>query len=281
MSDKTPSRLIRSIPVIAGIMLSIMVIAAAIHVLRLKPEPVAGFEVSAVPPAPDYSSADAWLVYPDAEPAGGWITPWGVDLFWIPDGGNGFVEGWNAPYDSPIAIDLPDISTPESSAVQHAGYVPTRRYEMMPDETIESFEAAQDLALTDVTSAARYYLSSANKQRGMFLGAGSLRAAALVSRLLDREPDLFSAFPYFGGVILSDPELLPQIDLPECVEQAPVFPCVFVTGMATDGTGKTAGALMASYSEWLDTNVRKPAAPLPALEVIEVAPVRRPGSAQD
>lgn len=281
-SEEPPSALTRLVPPITILALIVMIGSAALHVYQLSAKQAPPFSREAVPVRPDYTEASTWFLRPDEPPDGGWVSPWGVDVFWLSDTRSGYVSGWNAPYDwlsagPALGKNHPFLVTLSSD---HGVYVPKRRFQAGLNGSKIDFQAAADLELEDVFSAFDTYASLDHNLRGLFLG-GTGRGVDLASDVYrDR---IRASRPFdvlFGGVIASGKsvETLQSLfsDLPLCTESTQ-FPCILdISGQSADNAAIRIDKLMISFGDWLEANAAKPAEPLPPIEIIEIEPINKP-----
>lgn len=156
---------------------------------RMAVHPPGRFATSKTPKAPDYSTAAAWAMRPDAPPPGAWETPWGVDVFFIHSASDYSGGAWNVAIDSPAAMArldnhiLPNQAAPFSKA--GPVYAPRYREAAVYAETDVGGESdgAFEIAYDDVLAAFDAYLKTDNRGRGIVIagvGQGGLYATRLV-----------------------------------------------------------------------------------------------------
>jgi len=255
---------------------------------------------------PDYSLEEDWLQRPAELPAGGWASPWGVDVFLI------------APMPtSPAPAGLMDASSEAlksdySRFVEQTGLVSETAVLYAPSYRAPSPAAGKklrsegtELASDDVSMALARYLSADNRKRALILvaapGNGDMLDAALDA--LPRDEEFRQRF---GGVML--PAGMATDEWSEKVGPCSdaVEACVVETGLATSkpfrrflmpslprpqlvysDTGSISAEIDSraeALSSWLEENATKPAEPFDtwaAEEVVDVAPIRRPNSERD
>lgn len=286
MSDEPEINVVtRLVPGLTIICLLIMIASALFHVVTLTPPEKPSFDRSDAPAAPDYATAAAWLARPNDEMPGGWEKPWGLDLIWFVDQPDGYLGGWNIPLDwagTDSQLSGEEWLYPESDEA-YGFYAPGRRHSasLSGDET--DLKSAQALETEDVLKAADFYLETDNKSRGIFLGGQGSGVQAALTVFEQRIADTRPYSEIFGGLIISSNSTGNEIgDLPpwpDCAETIADYPCVL--DLRTVGDSELAAEeierTFERFSAWLDTNVTKPAAPLPPFETIELAPIRRPG----
>lgn len=255
---------------------------------------------------PDYSLEEDWLERPAELPAGGWASPWGVDVFLI------------APMPtSPAPAGLMDASSEALKSdyarfVEQTGLVSETAVLYAPSYRAPSPAAGKtlrsegtELASEDVSMALARYLSADNRKRALILvaapGNGDMLDAALDA--LPRDEEFRQRF---GGVML--PAGMATDEWSEKVGPCSdaVEACVVETGLATSkpfrrflmpslprpqlvysdtgSIGAEIDSRAAALSSWLEENATKPAEPFDtwaAEEVVDVAPIRRPNSERD
>ena len=284
--EETSSPLTRFVPGLTVFALVVMISAAIYHVVNLKPEMAPGFKETTLPAAPDYTTKEAWLVRPEAENRkGGWERPWGVDLIWFPDRPLGYLSGWNVPYDWPSSREsfVRDIWISEVSEPEFELFVPSRRFATNLHGEDSDYQSALQIEHDDAIASTNEYFTNDQIQRGYFLGG---RGTGLASALAVYENELAigsSNLEFLGGFVVAPDEVaeIPQIaaSLPSCEAEMKSYPCLLdlrVAATETNAADRVNKAISA-YSEWLDANAAKPAAPLPPMETIEFAPIHRPG----
>lgn len=260
------------------------------------------------PAAPDYSQGDAWLYKPDEQPPGAWETPWGVDVFLLlpaPHAGSDSaalsIEAFRtAGNELNAAIieafsDIAPVYAPAYRAVAPA----TFRY---GDDSAEVREA-EALAVADVKDALATYLSADNQFRAVMFVAYA-DAVTLLPELEARvraTPGLENRI--VGYLAVKAPSITAQTEPVEyaCMEGVE-RPCLFSTtyepslplsrfvlpqypvralpspdAPVAENTLDRLRLRLEAASTWLDTFATKPAPPLPPMEAIEIAPIKRPG----
>ncbi len=269
----------RLVPGVTVFALIVMIAAAIFHVALLSPKPAQEFDRSLAPDAPD-SSTD-WAIYPETQPEGGWARPWGVDLFWLADGPDGYLSGWNAPFDWSLLRDQIESESQwlGDSSLKEITYAPYRRIASDLNGLESDRNAATDLEREDVLSAFDHYLNNANQLRGFFLvgsGTGIELALDIKELRINGTPPLDTLF---GGVIDLTGSMSGNDVIPSCVVSERTYPCVFDLSsvVGSDEKQNAVIKLLGEFGDHLDATAAKPAAPLPPIETIELAPIRRPG----
>ncbi|MAP95508.1 MAG: hypothetical protein CMK07_11195 [Ponticaulis sp.] len=283
------SAVTRLVPGLTILVLLIMIAAAVFHVVTLSPPQHPSFSRENAPAAPDFSNTTSWLLRPTGERLGGWERPWPIDLIWFPDQPDGYLGGWNTPIDW-SALDGQLSSEPWLQTSERTSYVafsPRRRHVSSLSGSDEDKSLAEALEREDVLRATDYYLETDHLMRGIFVGG---RGSGLSAAIDVVEMRLADTAPYdrlLGGIIISPmqtedlPEDMPP--WPACAETASEYPCILdLRGISeADAVVQQIDQTSKVFSQWLDGNVTKPAAPLPPMETIEFSPVRRPGETDD
>ena len=283
MSDQPEaSPLTRLVPVFAIVALVAMIAAAIFHVATLNEEPAPGFDRATAPAEPDYSASTSWLTRPESETPGGWERPWGVDVLWYSERIESYRGGWNAPIDwvgteeTAMTGDAWLNATPDQVKV----FAPKRRYTSAFETPEEDRRAALELENEDVLSSFDYYADNDHRLRGLFVGGRGKGVEAAISIMEER---IVGTEPYtslFGGLIIAPGTSLSDdanIDLPACSREAPAYPCLLdLSALDETAAQESFNSTMSAFSQWLDENVAKPAAPLPPIETIQIAPINRP-----
>lgn len=281
-TPEAPSALTRLIPPLTIVALILMIAGAIFHVSQLGNKPAPPFSRDASPKAPDFTEGSAWYLRPEASTEGGWVTPWGVDVFWISDTNVRYASGWNAPFDWLDASSAlqPDFAFLSALSKEVGVYAPKRRFAARLNGSAIDRTAARNLESEDVLKAFDSYVSEDHRLRGVFLGArdeGLGLAAKLYSdRLKGTQPfDIL-----FGGVIaagLSETAISETFPGLQVCQVTPSFPCVLnLNGSSSQASAEKIVQLMSDFSAWLDANAAKPAEPLPPIEIIDIAPINKP-----
>ena len=256
--------------------------------------------------AADYMGDEGWAILPIETPPGAWIDPWGIDLYILPSpSGVPAGAGLVGPLHPPTAAETTQHVQKVADALGEAGpsYSAMYRHRSPAQRTSE---ADWEIARGDATRAFEQYLRTHNNWRGIVLIAAP-GSEELLSPLLTRisgDPRLVERF---GGVLfLNTSGAVPKIDMScspalndDCsmsgkVRHAPssfgwLIPQLHRRSAPTlhDNPDILAAALVErtqDLSVWLDANAPKPAEPLGGLEdieVIEIAPIRRPGETDE
>ena len=281
MSDEsTTSPLTRLVPGLTIIALLIIIAAAIFHVVTLDSGPVPTFSRDTAPEEPDFSAETGWLLAPEDRPEGGWEKPWGVDLIWFSRSVDSYRSGWNAPIDwvgtNETALQGDDWL--RTVAESYPVYAPRRRFTSDLGGPEEDRNAALALELEDVRGATDLYLTSENQQRGFFLGGRGEGVALALKAYEERVAETAPYDELFGGFIVSEPNLdLSELPFSPCGSGEDTFPCILdLSDTDPAAAAEEVQAVMDGFSVWLGDNVTKPAAPLPPVETIDIAPINRP-----
>ena len=256
--------------------------------------------------AATYNNDDGWAVLPVETPPGAWTEPWGIDLFIVPpptgvSAGNGLVGDFHPRALKEMTRHVHQIERVFAPAGPSYGVMYRH-----PSASLSTQTANWDVARDDLIMAFERYLYTKNNMRGILL-VSAPGTEELVSPILTRiesDPRLLERFS--GVVWLQDGETVPDIK----VNCSPVMEgnCS-VVGLVRKGSAWTrwilptfprtsvhfefeAGDELATeltkrntqLSIWLDENAPKPAEPLGGLEdmeVVEIAPIRRPGETDE
>lgn len=254
------------------------------------------------PPAPNYAEPEAWAAQPETLPPGAWATPWGIDAFLV-----------LAPANTPrkhglLAVDDADALNETLANLQKLNaaipsqtpvYAPLYR---APSAASKGATLAQirPLASADLMGAFEFYLAQANQGRGIMLIV-SEGSAAYAEPLLERlQSEALSS--RFAGLISIGPAV-PRFKeqdltcaailkkachqhvetqgvfsplsflLPRLARTAPELNVIDAPGVAT-----AIRVQAETVSLWLDETQPKPAEPFFATQIIETAPIYRPGA---
>lgn len=252
----------------------------------------------------DWTAPASWLARPDTPPPGAWETPWGIDVILLLPAPRSLGREPNAIAQarSDLAGALSAIGpvyAPAIRAVAPASYRTGR--------TQGTYERALENARADALAAFEAYLAADNRGRGVMfvaLAETSDLLPALAGRVAD-EPRLQART--VGFVRLSAPATQrpepPTITAcmshladacetvftyePDLPLQRFVLPNPPVRALPRPGA-----EIAPAEIEWLrqraltasavlDAEGIKPAPPLPPLESVDIAPVRRPGEITD
>ena len=259
-----------------------------------------------LPDAPDYYFDEVWLERPSEAPAGGWDTPWGVDLFVIaPPVSSPQKRGLLATEHEALREEYAEYSVAVGlSESDLTVYTPAYRSptpaakKRQRDEQIKSAQA-------DVAAAMKRYLSTDNRDRGFLILAAP-----------DTEPMLYSALQQlprtdafrerFGGILIPGGKDENRWDqfigscsdaMTTCAQTTSQTAQPGSLGWLTPNLPRapmsysTQGDLVSdiesraqTLSQWLDENGNKPAEPFDtwaADEVVDVAPIRSPNGNTD
>ncbi|GGB58976.1 hypothetical protein [Henriciella pelagia] len=259
-----------------------------------------------IPPAPDFFYDDVWLERPSEDTDGGWVTPWGVDLFVVAP------PSFHPAPAGLVAADAPDIhdsfkSFLSETGLQHSDlslYAPSFR-SPSPALTGKPRIEAINTSKTDIQDGFTRYLTVDNRDRGVVIliapGAEEFVPAVVAALPSD---DIFRE--RFGGIIVPASSAIESLDesvgacsnaFEACVLKVelgsepsrkrwilPSLPHPKRTFIAGDSFIPALESRAAVLSEWLDANAVKPAEPFDswaADEVVDVAPIRRPNQDED
>lgn len=263
-------------------------------------------EILADQAAATYNDDNGWGVLPIETPPGAWMDPWGVDVFIIaPPSGASAGSGLVGDFDEDASREMTQHLLQIEKVFAPAGpsYGPIYRH---PSASATSHTAGWDIAREDLTMAFERYLYTKNNMRGILL-VSAPGTEELVPPLLTRiesDPRLLERFS--GVVWLQDNETIPEIEV-SCSPVmdggcsvigavkndfrilnwvTPQMPrkSIFFNFADADVLGTKIAERNTKLSIWLDENAPKPAEPLGGLEdmeVVEVAPIRRPGETDE
>lgn len=253
-----------------------------------------------------YLEEDGWAVLPVEPPPGAWITPWGIDFFVIappssvPAGG-GLISKAVEPATSEMRANV--LTIEKAFALAGPLYSPVYRH---PSAATRAAPEDWDVSREDIAMAFERYLYSRNNWRGVVLVAApeTQHLAAAVLERVEKDPRLLERFG--GIVVIGAPGDLETTEIncsPAMEGHCGIFAEVNKRQALLDYMRPKLhrSALKFEFSEpadltvtlqerntklslWLDTNAPKPAEPLGGLdevEVIEIAPVRRPGETDE
>lgn len=254
-----------------------------------------------LPPPLDYSQETAWAAKPDPKPAGAWEYPWGVDAFFVLPPANVPAKHGLLPTENDAvvreklrALKMLSEAIPGETPV----YAPLYR---APSPASQGLTQTQMVPLTeqDISDAFEHYLEHYNQGRGVLLilaGDAQAYTRPLMKRLQDDDLSYrFAGVVRFSAqdVTSSRTQLRCADILNEACDQwvetqgnASLFRFL-LPGLKqqpaalsiTDAPG-VANAIKVqaeTVSTWLDETQPKPAEPFFATQIIESAPVFRPG----
>ncbi|MEO0981769.1 MAG: DUF3089 domain-containing protein [Pseudomonadota bacterium] len=252
-------------------------------------------------PAPDFTLEANWSVQPETQPPGGWERPWGLDVFLLPPpAGVSNSVGLTPIEDERVRASMDAAVAAFAEPAGSAGpvYAPYLRH---PSAALPRDDAAEldDAARADAIAAFQHYLTRYNRERAIMLVVlpGAESAAEAVIEFINIDSRLTQRFA--GVALAAVGERAPRLraDCSELFDNA----CTFIAAAAAaprplgwlspNLPGRAAALRPAdpaalagefadrstSLSVWLDENAPKPAEPLEGFEVIDVAPIRRPG----
>ncbi len=255
-----------------------------------------------IPEPLSYETPNAWAVTPEAPPPGAWETPWGVDTFIVlPPANVALKHGLLPVEDTKVIKETLQALQQIGAAIpgQTPVYAPFYR---APSRATKAKDIDEIYALSsnDLLTAFEQYMRDHNKGRGIILvvaESSGLYAKPLINRL--QADDIVSRF---GGLISFGPKnsAYPSQTL-KCAEILgggchqkvethdtfnlgrfimPNLPGAVPPLNAVDANG-VAEAIKTqaeSVSVWLDETQPKPAEPFFATEIIQTAPIYRPGA---
>lgn len=253
-----------------------------------------------------YLGEEGWALLPVEPPPGAWLDPWGVDLFIVPSptgatAGKGLVGAANEKVFGEIRLQSHQIE--KVLAPAGPSYSPIYRH---PSASTKASSEQWLTASEDLAMAFERYLFEKNNWRGVLIIAAP-GSEPLISPLLERVESDPRLLERFSGVVLlgADPSAIGRpVNCSiafegDCIIQGdvkrqrsflrPILPNLRrapATFEFEDGEDLSAKLTQRNtrLSIWLDKNAPKPAEPLGGLEdmeVIEIAPVRRPGETDD
>jgi len=255
----------------------------------------------ALPAAPNYESDVHWATKPEILPPGAWVTPWGIDAFLVLPPAN------TARKHGLLSIDDEAVTKEVSSALEKLSvaipgeipvYAPLYRAPSPASKT-ETLEQLTALAASDLTIAFDHYMATDNQARGVMLliGEGAGEVSQPLLDLLQSE-DLsgrFAGLVSFGPADSAYPDQslscadilngachqrvetkgkgsLSRLFLPSLRRNSPALNVIDASGVAA-----AIKVQAENVSTWMDETQPKPAEPFFATEVIQNAPIYRPG----
>lgn len=254
-----------------------------------------------LPTALSYQSGDHWAIQPETPPPGAWETPWGIDAFIILPPTNVAGKHGLLSADNPLVV-IDNLRALKELGLAIPGetpaYAPFYR-QPSPANAPEIAEDMRAMATADLMSAFEIYLDKANRGRGIVLivaASASEFTGPIIERL--QSDDLSSRF---AGLISFEPDETSQQELdlkcadildgachqivsmkssfdtsrlflPHLKQVSPPLNIVDPSGIAT-----AIRVQAQNVSDWLDETQPKLAEPFFATEIIESAPIFRPG----
>ena len=253
-----------------------------------------------------YNKEDGWAVLPVEVPPGAWFEPWGVDVFIVPppsgaSAGAGLVGDFHP--DAYMEMAKHGHQIEKVLAPAGPSYSAVYRH---PSASATSQTQDWDVAREDLVMAFERYLYTKNNMRGVLL-VSAPATQELIPPLLTRiesDPRLLERFS--GVVWLQESATAPSIDVkcspamagncsilgavnnssgwlswlaPQLPRRSVHFDFADAEQLSTELTKRNT-----KLSIWLDENAPKPAEPLGGIEdmeVVEVAPIRRPGETDE
>ena len=256
--------------------------------------------------AATYNGEDGWAVLPVETPPGAWMDPWGVDIFIVPPpSGSSAGDGLIGAFHEPTREEITAISHKIERTLAPAGPSYSAIYRH-PSAAATSQTDQWDVAVEDLSNAFERYLYTKNNMRGILL-VSSPKTRDLIPPILVRIESDPRLLERFSGVLwLQDSTSVPDIN----VNCSPVMEgnCHVIGAVRQNSSWfgwvlpnlprkplkfefKEAEQLAKQLTErntrlsiWLDENAPKPAEPLGGLEDVEVvgvAPIRRPGETDE
>ncbi len=280
-TEASPSQITRLVPPLTIIALVIMIAGAIYHVATIAPPEAPAFERDNAPAPADYADISGWHQRPAGEREGGWERPWGIDVLWFPAKPSEFLGGWNIPLDwagIENAQNVPEWSA-EVEALSVDVFVPRRRFASGLEGPQVDQDGASALESEDVLSAADHYLANDHLMRGIFVGGTDEGIAAAMDVFELRIDSVMPFDNLFGGIIIGRNSSSDLTSLPDWAlcDGASVYPCILdLRGDDAELAQTRVEETLSAFSEWLDAEVPKPAAPLPPFETIELSPINRP-----
>jgi len=258
---------------------------------------------AATAPPPSYEGQDNWAHWPEPAPAPVWEAGWDVDVFLIPPmPAAAHRHGIMAASHPRARHSVVSRAEPLVGALSELGpvYMPLVRAPSPADRAPDWSESRADLA-----AALDTYLETRNAGRALVIAVppGSGRLLEAVTRSVAQSQTGLDA--RLGGVVRFRQEAPKAIPAQLCGQAAEALGCrIDIASRADSGVRKLVlptlpggspllelaapdaaqAALRARREElraWLEANLAKRAEPLDGFETIEVAPVRKPGQAED
>lgn len=253
---------------------------------------------------PDYGQPESWAMRPAEQPAGGWESPWGVDLFVLPPVRRSPHPPGTVNPDHPRSSDetAAFLELLSGSLGDAPVYAPYLRHGSPVHRDDADFAAMTD---ADALSAFELYLEQDNRQRGFVLVAPASMEAPTESMLALFADDA-DMRQRFGGVVWlgSGAAGLEELDcsdglIGQCLIEVPMksgvpvfqrlkpnlpLPRLKYRLVDPEAAAVSISNRLAFLSDWLDENAPKPAEPFGGfdeMESVEVAPIRRPGDDED
>lgn len=254
-----------------------------------------------LPPQLSYSEPDHWATRPEATPAGAWETPWGIDAFIVlPPPSIAHKHGL-IPADDAESVEATLqtlITISDAIPGETPSYAPFSR---APASANKGDVARQMklLAEEDLLKAFEAYLATVNQGRGVMLiivePAGNYSHALLdrlqAEDLVDRFAGLVSLVPEGTSLPLQTLQCSDalkgachqQINTKSEFQPGRIFlpsvpgPARISEVYDASGVAEAIKVQAEAVSAWLDENEPKPAEPFGFSQVIEAAPIYRPG----
>lgn len=256
--------------------------------------------------AASYVGEEGWIVLPIEPPPGAWTEPWGIDLFIIPPPTGASAGRSNVGISDKL---LAENMTKNARTVEKAFAPSGPSYSALyrhPSAAKATTSEDWDISRGDLAMAFERYLYSKNNSRGILLIA-SPNTAHLTGPIIQRiksDPQLIERF---SGIVHFDEEDAAYVSgvqcsmamAGDCVIKAEaeysssliswIMPRLYLSSLTFEISEQPALTQLlvernTRLSLWLDKNAAKPAEPLGGLdsiEVIEIAPIRRPGETDD
>ena len=254
-----------------------------------------------LPPQLSYAEPDHWAAWPEVTPAGAWETPWGIDAFVVlPPPSIAHKHGLIPPDNSKSVEETLQTLVKISDAIpgETPTYAPLYRAPA-PSNKGDVARQMRLLAEEDLLKAFKHYLANANQTRGVLLvivePAGNYSHTLLdrlqAEDLVDRFAGMVSLVPEGTSLPLQTLECSGALN-GECHQQintkselelgrillpSPGGPARISEVYDANGVAEAIKVQAEAVSLWLDENQPKPAEPFGFSQVIEAAPIYRPG----
>ena len=252
--------------------------------------------------APDPASVDQWLAIPETTPDTVWASGWDIDVWVLPPRPRQWTAvGVQSPGAKPFASRQQDILADLQPYVSILGtlYAPAARLPSATS-TLPNWSDAED----DTLAAFDHYWETMNNGRALVVAVpeGSEPLLPAMLETIDALPEMDRS--RFAGVVKLGQPKVSEFPLADC-DDAPEPPCTLtlpfsepqsLSAFVVRGPPSGINGLRpindadvrvrldqhrGRILDWLETSVTKPAEPFGGFEVIETAPIRRPGEVDD